>query len=171
MPGRRLQRREECPSRRLWRPLCRHHSIPDDRQADPESGLRMLGRRPPGKRTRGRRLREPTQNRWTVKWDLCLSQRFHGRRGVHGSKTGSGTLGPSKAEGTGREDQASRETEGPRDPACVSYCRVEDSRLRDRERQRTQTHLDAQTRVSSILLRRFYVESREKKKGEGGDSL
>jgi len=38
------------------------------------------------------------------KWDLCLSQRFHGRRGVHGSKTGSRTLGPSKAERTGRED-------------------------------------------------------------------
>src|SRR6266516_1345479 len=113
MPGRRLQRREECPSRRLRRPLCRHYSIPDDRQADPEGSLRMLGRRPPGQRTRGRRLREPTQKRWTVKRDLCLSQRFHWRRGVHGSKTWSGTLGPSKAERTGREDQASRTTEGP----------------------------------------------------------
>src|SRR5207245_11209527 len=105
----------------------------------------MLGRRPPGQRTRGRRLREPTQKRWTVKWDLCLSQRFHGRRRVHGSKTGSGTLGPSKAERKGRENQASRTTEGPRDLACLSYCRVEASGLRDRERQRTQAYLDAQT--------------------------
>src|SRR5256886_8875330 len=50
------------------------------------SSLRMLGRRPPGQRTRGRRLREPTQNRWTVKWDLCVSQRFHGRSEEHTSE-------------------------------------------------------------------------------------
>src|SRR6266566_8991619 len=46
-----------------------------------------------------------------------------------------------------------------------------DAEFMARKLQRTQAHLDAQTRVSSILLRRFYVESREKKTGEGGDSL
>src|SRR2546426_7654731 len=76
-------------------------------------------------------------------------------------------MGPCKAQGESREDQASRARQGSRDTSRLAGGSIADSCSRPRKRQHPSAWLHAQAGVSPLLLRRF-CSSTEQEEGARG---